>query len=156
MELSQDGRFVGPNAMDDAQGLPALVATLNGRRRPGEPRVTAETATGLYRFLRGLPADITRTNPLFGQHPVQAIGDYMEANAKAVASQNVMLDTLATHVTRDTSNVNAATGAITVGFVPAGGKNITVKEALRRLGLTDESSKHMRDRLYKLTGLAPD
>lgn len=155
MDLSRDPRFVGPDALPEDEAIRTLMGELNAIN-PGGPAVGRKKARALASLLRDLPLDVTRESPLFGQHPVASVNTYLERTAEAMASHEGMLDAMATHVVRNPTVTDEATGAISLGMPRPGGKNISVKEAIKRMDMTPGAEAQMRDRISKLIGRSPD
>jgi hypothetical protein len=92
---------------------------------PGKPSYSPQQmkrAMTLAQLLHKLPDHLIKDVPLFGQHPVEMITRYMEGRAGAEAVQGSLYDSLA--------YMSQMTPADLVG----GGKHISMKEALARIG----------------------
>lgn len=130
----------------------------------GQPAMDFAQARNLARVLNNLPDDVIQKSPLFGQHPIEMIGDYMRGRNESMATADTLFDSLATFAK------NQPYGQV------GGGRHISMQEALNRLGLKtydeagfdvlDEAgnaarplrgaTQQMRERLSRIFGGDPD
>jgi AraC-like DNA-binding protein len=147
IELSQDPMVSGPKRgkTTDDEAAQYLATVMQSKLQPGQPVPDQKKLVRLARILHELPDEVTKHTPLFGQHPTQSIGSYLEGNGEAMGTATTLLDSLATFA-RD-----GAPGTIDKG------RSISMKQALERLGLKSYddgvgATQQMRDRLAKLSG----
>jgi hypothetical protein len=154
MDLSQDYKVSGKNRefktdeaaatylADEVFGKP--YADLDGKQQRRLVR--------LARVLHKLPEDITRTNPLFGQHPSQMVRKYVEGREVAIANASTLFDSMASF-------------AVDTPFQQVSdGKHIPLTAALKKLGLKSTAveggeigaRQQMRERLAAAFGKRPD
>jgi len=123
-------------------------------QKAGGPALDLKQMERLARVLHKLPDDIVRKSPLFGQHPVESIGQYAAGRAEAMATMNTMYDSIASFAVNQTRNE------------VVGGRSITLKDALRRIGSrtyknTDTGeivggTEQLKSRLAQVLGKRPD
>lgn len=170
IDLSRDTAVSGSKrtlTTDEAAGQ-YIVDKVNAMLRPGQPPIDLDKGVKIARILNKLPDDVVQKSPLFGQHPTEMIGSYMRNQGEALGTAETLADSVATFAT-NTPYRNVE-----------GGKHISIKTALDRLGLKtyDDSiddvfevlpdgtsrslnpqtgaAQQMRERLAKLTGVDPD
>lgn len=119
-DLSKDPFVAGGKrqAGTDQQAAQHIAEKLYGTATPQNMK----QAMTLAQLLHKLPDHLIKDVPLFGQHPVEMITRYMEGRAGAEAVQGSLYDSLA--------YMSQMTPADLVG----GGKHISMKEALARIG----------------------
>lgn len=148
-ELSRDPVVAGSKraAKTDQEAADYIASRLYG-----DPTAEPKQALYLAQLLNKLPDDIIKDVPLFGQHPVASIAQYVEGRAGAKATVEAMYDSLA--------GIAAARPANLV----EGGGHISLAEALNRIGsrttqtdIGEQGAKvQMRTRLAQRLGINPD
>lgn len=155
MELSQDYNVSGPNRTykTDEAAATYLADKVFGQPYAALTRKQQNRLVRLARVLNKLPEDITRTNPLFGQHPVQQWRKYVEGREGAIANAMTLYDSMASLA------VNTPFSQV------QDGKHIPLTAALKKLGLKTVADdvgevgarQQMRKRLAEKFGIAdPD
>lgn len=154
MELSQDYNVSGPNR---AYKTDEAAATYLADKVFGQPYASLtgkqqRRLVRLARVLNKLPEEITRTKPLFGQHPSQQFRAYTEGREGAIANALTLYDSMAAM-------------AVDTPFAQVqDGKHIPLTAALKKLGLKTTvtnagevgARQQMRDRLAAILGRPAD
>lgn len=167
MELSQDANISGAKRLKttDAEAAQYIFDKVNAMVGPGQPQISMKKAERIARIMHALPQEVTERAPLFGQHPADMIGSAVRNKGEAIATSNVLYDSLATLAKNQPYNA------------VDGGRHVSLQTALNRLGLKsyDEfgddvfdaatgaslnpkigAAQQMRDRLAKLLGRDAD
>jgi hypothetical protein len=154
MDLSQDYNVSGPNRVykTDESAATYLADKVFGAPYASLDIKKQKRLVRLARVLHKLPEDITRTNPLFGQHPLQMIRQYIEGREGAMANAETLYDSMAQF-------------AVNTPFskVPDG-RHIPLTEAIKKLGLRTTvtaagevgARQQMRQRLATIFKTTPD
>ena len=155
MKLSQDYNVSGPNRAykTDEQAAAYLADQVFGSPYASLTKRQKDRLVRLARVLNKLPEEITRTNPLFGQHPSQQFRSYVEGRAGAMANAETLYDSMASM-------------AVNMPYAQVrDGKHIPITAALKKLGLktvVDDvgevgARQQLRQRLAERFGIAdPD
>ena len=125
IDLSRDPYIAGGRrlATNDDDAARHIMDTLNSRLVGDQPPVEFAQARNIARVLNTLPDDVIQKSPLFGQHPVEMIGQYMRGRNEAIGTAGTLYDSLAT-MAKDQPFGQVGTG-----------RHISMQEAINRLGL---------------------
>ena len=98
MDLSQDSFVTGKarKARNDDEAAQYIMQRLNAMVGPDQPPIEIDQARNLAKILSRLPNEVTAKSPLFGQHPVEMIGDYVGRRASKLGAMDTLYDSLAT------------------------------------------------------------
>lgn len=148
-DLSKDPMVAGSKrlARTDQEAAQHIATKLYGNP-VSEPKQSEYLAQLLHR----LPDHIIKDVPLFGQHPVASISQYIEGRAGAKATVNAIYDSLAGMAAERPANL------------VEGGGHISLSEAINRLGSRTTQTDlgevgartQMRERLAQRLGVDPD
>ncbi len=141
MRLSQDPFIAGKarKAKTDQEAARYILAQVNRLVGPDQPKVEFEQARDLAAILSRLPDEVVKKAPLFGQHPTQLIGDYVERRANRIGQTGVLYDSLASMAVGTTRNR------------VAGGQHISLSEALDKLNLQTHYEDTLNDAFEVVT-----
>lgn len=148
-DLSKDPMVAGSKrlARTDQEAAQHIATKLYGN-----PVAEPKQAEYLAQLLHKLPDNIIKDVPLFGQHPVASISQYVEGRAGAKATVDAIYDSLAGIAAERPANL------------VEGGGHISLSEALNRLGARTTQTDlgevgartQMRERLAQRLSIDPD
>lgn len=162
MRLSQDPQVSGPQRAlsTDAAAAAYLARDVHGTSFKNLTKQQQKEMLRLANILHGLPKEATDIAPLFGQHPMQMIQQYMVGRGEAAANLDVVLDGLVTYAVRQKPThvqggrhvtISQALKELDAKTVKAAGPNVT-----GRPGVEIGARPQMRERLAKAMGITPD
>ena len=135
--LAKDPRLVGPKrlAKTDDEAAEIIGNALFGKGAHKNRKQSRQIA----HILHSLPDESTIKTPLYGQHPTEAITEYVAGRAKARKIAEMKIEHIAANATDDLSGTTSA---------------MSVKKALQEVGLKKEARNMLTEMIAKRTGKA--
>lgn len=153
-ELGVDPDLVGPkrNLTDEA-----AAAKISDVLYGGNGGATNKQSRELAEILRRMPDPKSAQAPIYGQHPVETVMDYVENRTKAQGIAEGKLDHLASRARRGKGEAGKldASDLINASGDGYSGRSVTVANALQKSGFTKQANAAMRDRIAQYRGIAP-